>query len=314
MGWDALFNFWVSRGFALVTPNLRGSTGFGKAYEMGDNVRKRLDVVMDLIEINRWVREQPWADGKRIALGGQGYGAYLTFLALEQQPGKWRTGFGLNGIVNLQTWLLMMAEPMQSLMRSEFGPVEDDISFYFGLSPINNSKRLIMPLFVFQGKNNQRIPRSESDQLVAALRKNGSTVEYMVAPDEGDSIIHHHNRGALASRLTRFLEQYLLLPGPPEGCKVLIDLDAPEPQEQLPAAPTAGNKAASAPAKAKDATKKEPAPGPVKTKDATKKEPAPGPVKAKDATKKEPAPGPAKAKQPKNMEPDESWGVPKVSE
>ena len=100
----------------------------------------------------------------------------------------------------------------------EFGDLKKDAAFLREISPITVVKQIVAPLFIYQGQNDPRVPRSEQDQLVTALRARGISVEYMVAPDEGHSLSQRPNKLAFMSRSLRFVEQHLGLPGLPPGC------------------------------------------------------------------------------------------------
>jgi len=216
--WSPQVSFWISRGFVVVEPNVRGSTGFGKAYERADNGRKRMDAVKDLGAVNAWVRQQPWADPERLVVFGGSYGGYMTYMALGHQPTLWRAGIGLVGVVNLVSFLRSTTGAIRMAFVEEFGKLPEDAAFLEEVSPLTAVKQVRAPVFVYQGENDPRVPRSEQDQLVRALRRAKVPVEYMVAADEGHSADQRHNKLELFSRSLRFLEQHLGLPGLPEGC------------------------------------------------------------------------------------------------
>jgi dipeptidyl aminopeptidase/acylaminoacyl peptidase len=222
IGWSPMVSFWVSRGFAVVEPNVRGSTGFGKAYEKADNGRKRLNALKDLAAVNEWTRRQDWADPQRMVVFGASYGGYMTYMALGHQPERWQAGLGAVGVVNLETFLRTTTGAIQLVFRDEFGELPRDAEFLRSVSPIAVVDRIRAPLFVYQGAKDPRVPRSEQDQLVTALRRRKVPVEYMVAPDEGHSLSQRHNRREYISRTQRFLEVHLDLPGPPPACKAAM--------------------------------------------------------------------------------------------
>jgi dipeptidyl aminopeptidase/acylaminoacyl peptidase len=240
VGWDPLLALWIAHGFAVVEPNVRGSTGFGKSYERADNGRKRMDAVKDLEHVNRWIREQPWADTERLVVGGGSYGGYMTYMALGHQPDLWHAGVGLVGVVNLVTFLKTTTGAIRLVFRDEFGELPQDREFLLRVSPLTAVREMADPLFVYQGANDPRVPRSEQDQLVRALRKQDIPVEYMVAADEGHSLSQRHNKLQFAGRSVRFLEQHLGLPGIPEACEALA-LDKLQGEEAGEAGP--GNQA-----------------------------------------------------------------------
>jgi dipeptidyl aminopeptidase/acylaminoacyl peptidase len=220
--WNPMVGFWISLGFAVVEPNVRGSTGFGKAYEMADNGGKRMDAVKDLAELNRWIRQQRWADPDRIVVYGGSYGGYMTYMALGHQPDLWRAGVGLVGVVNLASLIRTTSGTLRQMAQGEFGSLKKDRELLRQLSPISVIDKIEDPVFVYQGANDPRVPRSEQDQLVNTLRKRGVAVEYMLVGDEGHSMSHRPTKLQFAGRSVRFLEQHLELPGPSDECKSTI--------------------------------------------------------------------------------------------
>jgi dipeptidyl aminopeptidase/acylaminoacyl peptidase len=269
--WNPLVGFWVSRGFAVVEPNVRGSVGFGKAYEQADNGRKRMDAVNDLGVVNRWIREQRWADPEKLVVAGASYGGYMTYMALGHQPDQWHAGIGMMGVVNLLTLLTNTSGMLKEVLRGEFGQLPAERQFLASISPIAVVRRMRAPVFVYQGANDPRVPRSEQDQLIHALRRQGVPVEYMVASDEGHSLSHRHNKLQLMGRSTRFLEQHLGLPGVPEDCRTA----KAKPGEQPPATqPPPAQPAPAKPAPAKPAPAR---PAPARPAPAQPAPPAPAP-------------------------------------
>ncbi len=222
IGWSPMVSFWISRGFAVLEPNVRGSTGFGKSYEQADNGDLRMNAVKDLESVNEWIRKQPWADVDRIAIFGGSYGGYMTYMAVGHQPSLWRAGIGLVGVVNLVTFLKHTTGAIRLILRDEFGQLPEDKAFLKNISPISVVAKIKAPLFVYQGEHDPRVPRSEQDQLVHSLRLRNIPVEYMVATHEGHSLAQKRTIMQFIGRSMRFLEQYLDLPGLPEDCKALV--------------------------------------------------------------------------------------------
>jgi len=248
--WNPFVSFWISRGFAVVEPNVRGSTGFGKQYEKADNGRKRMDALKDLAAVNKWIHEQPWADTERLVVFGGSYGGYMTFMALGHQPESWNAGIGAVGIVNMLTFLKNTSGRLRELAQKEFGDLKKDKKFLKKISPLAVVKKIKAPLFIYQGLNDPRVPRSEQDQLVRSLRKQGVRVEYMIAEDEGHSIAQRHNKLEFVSRSIRFLEENLDLPGPSEACKTAPKA-APKATPKKPAVKKASPKKNKKPKKTK---------------------------------------------------------------
>jgi dipeptidyl aminopeptidase/acylaminoacyl peptidase len=207
--WNPAVRFFTSLGYAFVEPNVRGSSGFGRAYEMADNGPKRLDAFRDVETAARWVAAQPWADKDRLVVFGGSYGGYTTLIALTRQAEIWRAGVDLYGISNLRTFLASTSGVIRDVFRLEFGELPQDGAFLDSISPLLDAERIVDPLFVYAGANDPRVPRSESDQIVAALRKKGVPVEYMVKDNEGHSLLRRENRIEFYARVARFLEAHL---------------------------------------------------------------------------------------------------------
>ncbi len=207
--WSPTVRFFTSLGWAVVEPNVRGSGGFGRAFEMADNGGQRPDALRDVETTARWAGAQPWADPERMVVWGGSYGGYTVLLALERWPGIWRAGVDLLGIANLATFLRSTNGVIREIYKVEFGELGKDDAFLKTISPIEQVDRIVDPLFVYAGANDPRVPRTESDQIVAALRARGVPVEYMVADNEGHSLARRENTVALLSRSARFLETQL---------------------------------------------------------------------------------------------------------
>ncbi|HEY8092110.1 MAG TPA: prolyl oligopeptidase family serine peptidase [Polyangiaceae bacterium] len=208
IGWNAFARFYTALGYAVVEPNIRGSTGFGRAYEMADDREKRGDAIRDLATVNAWVKAQPWTDASRVIALGASYGGYLTLMALARQPSLWRAGVDLVGVADLETLLRSTDQGIRAALVDEFGDVDKDAALLREWSPLRDQDQITAPLFVYAGQNDPRVPRAQSDQIVAALRRRGVPVEYMVAADEGHSLDRRDNRIELMTRVARFLEDH----------------------------------------------------------------------------------------------------------
>jgi dipeptidyl aminopeptidase/acylaminoacyl peptidase len=205
IGWDPYVRFLLALGYVVLDPNVRGSTGFGRAYEMADNREKRADWLKDLGTVNRWARAQPWCDPARVAVWGGSYGGYTTLMALTRQPEAWRVGVDLYGPADLRQFLLNSGESLRGAWNGEFGDVEAEAALIEEFSPMRDVDKIIAPLFVYAGQNDPRVPRRESDTIVRALRERNIPVEYMVAADEGHTVDRRENKIELLTRVARFL-------------------------------------------------------------------------------------------------------------
>jgi dipeptidyl aminopeptidase/acylaminoacyl peptidase len=207
--WSALSRFYLAQGYAWVEPNVRGSSGFGRAYAAADDGPKRLDAFKDIETSGTWAAAQPWADKDRVVIFGGSYGGYTVLIGLTRQPTLWRAGVDLFGVVNMKTFMATTSGVIRKLFLVEFGDPDKDAAFLDSISPLHDVNKIARPLFVYAGANDPRVPRAEDDQIVIALRTRGIPVEYMVKDDEGHSLVHRANIIEFLARSARFLEHQL---------------------------------------------------------------------------------------------------------
>jgi dipeptidyl aminopeptidase/acylaminoacyl peptidase len=205
--WSIAARFFTALGWAVVEPNVRGSGGFGRAFEAADNGPRRLDAFKDVETTSRWAASQSWADATRMVVYGGSYGGYTVLMALERWPEIWRAGVDLVGVANLTTFLKSTSGIIREIFKVEFGDLEKDAAFLKTISPIEEMDKIVAPLFVYAGANDPRVPRTESDQVVRALRARKIPVEYMVADNEGHSMDRRENAIEFFSRVGEFLEK-----------------------------------------------------------------------------------------------------------
>lgn len=207
--WNAGTAFFLSLGYAVVEPNVRGSSGFGRAFEAADNGPGRLDAFKDIETSARWVAAQPWADPARLVVYGGSYGGYTTLIALSRWPDIWRAGVNLFGVVDLKSFMKTTSGLIHQIFLLEFGDPQEDAAFLASISPITDVDKIVDPTFVYAGANDPRVPRTESDLIVKALRGRKISTEYMVADNEGHSLARRENQLAFFARCARFLETHL---------------------------------------------------------------------------------------------------------
>jgi dipeptidyl aminopeptidase/acylaminoacyl peptidase len=206
--WSATIAFFLSQGYAWVEPNVRGSSGFGRAFEKADNGRERLEAFKDIEATGRWVASQPWADPDRVIVQGGSYGGYTVLVGLTRMPQLWRAGISLYPTANLMTFMATTNGFLREISLVEFGDPDKDAAFLTSISPLEEVDKIVDPLFVYAGANDPRTPRSESDQIVRALRQRKVPVEYMVAENEGHSLARKENLIEFLARVARFLEKH----------------------------------------------------------------------------------------------------------
>jgi dipeptidyl aminopeptidase/acylaminoacyl peptidase len=207
-GFDPWLQYVVNElGFTVVAPNLRGSSGYGKAYLALDNGMQRDDVVKDLGAIIVWVSSQSTFDRKRVAVAGGSYGGFLALAALANYGDRLIGGVDLAGIADFVSFLTNTAPYRQSLRRAEYGDERDpEMRAYLRrISPLTNADRISKPLLVVHGKNDPRVPLSEAEQIVARLRSRGGDVWYLQAKDEGHGFRKKQNRDAYYRTFAQFI-------------------------------------------------------------------------------------------------------------
>ncbi len=198
--------YFLHRGYAVFAPNVRGSTGYGKAYTHLDDVRLRMDSVEDLVFAARWLRER---GHQKIAVMGGSYGGFMVLAALTEYPDLWSAGVDIVGIANLVTFLENTGSYRRALREPEYGSLEKDRNFLASISPIHKAGNIKAPLMVIHGKNDPRVPVGEAEQIVEKVRSNGGAVEYLLYEDEGHGLAKLKNRLDAYPKIAGFLDQHL---------------------------------------------------------------------------------------------------------
>jgi dipeptidyl aminopeptidase/acylaminoacyl peptidase len=198
-------------GVAMIFPNVRGSSGFGKTFLQLDNGFKREDSVKDIGALIDWIATQPDLDKDRIMITGGSYGGYMTLAVATNYNDKIRASLDVVGISNFNTFLKNTEAYRRDLRRVEYGDERDPkmSEFLEKISPLTNAHKITKPLFVVQGKNDPRVPYTEAEQLVKALKDRGATVEYKLFDDEGHGISKLKNRLELYPLVADFLDKHL---------------------------------------------------------------------------------------------------------
>jgi dipeptidyl aminopeptidase/acylaminoacyl peptidase len=203
--WSPQIAFFSAMGFAVVEPNIRGSTGFGVAYQRADDKEKRGDALKDIEAVNTWIRAQPWADPEKIVIGGVSYGGYMTLLALARQPKLWAAGINASGMSDLRTMMRLEDQVVRMYDETEFGILGEEDELLWEWSPLKYVDAIESPLFVYQGVRDPVSPQNEADQIVRAVRARGIDNEYMLLADEGHGVVRRDNIISYYARAYRFL-------------------------------------------------------------------------------------------------------------
>jgi dipeptidyl aminopeptidase/acylaminoacyl peptidase len=174
-------------GATVIFPNVRGSDGYGKRYLNLDNGAKREDSVKDIGALLDWIATQPGLDSKRVAVYGQSYGGYMALASMTHYSDRLVGGINRYGISDFVTFLNNTEAYRRDNRRAEYGDERDPAmrSAFERINPLANVKKITKPMLVMQGANDPRVPKSESDQVVAKLRENGVETWYVVFADEG---------------------------------------------------------------------------------------------------------------------------------
>ncbi|MCK5734528.1 MAG: S9 family peptidase, partial [Candidatus Latescibacteria bacterium] len=199
-------------GIAVLAPNVRGSSGYGKRCLKLDNGILRENSVKDIGKLLDWIESRPELDASRIAVKGGSYGGYMALASMTHYDDRLRCGVSNVGISNFVTFLENTQDYRRDLRRAEYGDERDpDMrAFLMRISPTTNAHKITLPLFVAQGLNDPRVPAGESEQMVSAIRENGGEVWYLLAKDEGHGFRKKRNRDYYTNAVVLFLEKYLL--------------------------------------------------------------------------------------------------------
>jgi dipeptidyl aminopeptidase/acylaminoacyl peptidase len=204
-----LTQYLVSKGYAVAAPNVRGSTGYGKRYEHLDDVEKRLDSVEDLRALHGWLAARPNIDGSRAVVYGRSYGGYMVLAALAFQPEIWAAGIEAVGISSLVTFLENTSPYRRAAREREYGSLERDREFLERASPMTHIDRISAPLFIQHGRNDPRVPVTESEHIAGVLRSKGLECELLIFDDEGHTVEKLPNRIETFERAVAFLDRVL---------------------------------------------------------------------------------------------------------
>lgn len=199
-------------GCAMLLPNVRGSSGYGKSFLLLDNGFKRENSYKDISSLLDWIKTQPQLDAGRIMIFGGSYGGFMTLAVASNYADRIRCAIDIVGISNLATFLKNTESYRRDLRRVEYGDERDAkmAEFMERIAPVKNARKITEPLFVVQGANDPRVPKSEAEQIVATLKKQKTPVWYMLAKDEGHGFAKKKNADFLFYAEVQFIRDFLL--------------------------------------------------------------------------------------------------------
>lgn len=212
LGWNGRLNYLLQeRGIALLEPNVRGSSGYGKTFLDLDNGRLREDSVRDMGSALDWIATQPGLDAKRVVVMGGSYGGYMALAASVRLADRIAGAVSVVGISNFVSFLENTESYRRDLRRAEYGDERDPAmrEFLQAISPLNLADRITKPLLVVQGKNDPRVPWTESEQIVRSLQRRGTPVWYLLADNEGHGFARRENADFYFATVVSFLQQTL---------------------------------------------------------------------------------------------------------
>ena len=210
---NSTYQMWLEKlGVAVVLPNVRGSNGYGKSYLALDNGVRREDSVRDIGALLDWIAEQPELDASRVAVYGGSYGGYMVLASAVHYSERLRAAVDVVGISNFVTFLENTQDYRRDLRRAEYGDERDaEMRAHLEkISPLNNVSDIGIPLLIVQGQNDPRVPVTESQQMVRALRRQGQPVWYMNALNEGHGYKRKENRDVYQQATVLFLQKHLV--------------------------------------------------------------------------------------------------------
>jgi dipeptidyl aminopeptidase/acylaminoacyl peptidase len=199
-------------GVAIIFPNVRGSTGYGKSFLASDNGFKREDTYKDIGALLDWIKTRPDLDASRIMVTGGSYGGHMTFAIATLYSDRIRASLPVVGISNLVSFLERTEAYRRDLRRVEYGDERDPKmrEFMLRTAPLNNAKNITRPIFVVAGGNDPRVPVNEAEQMVKTVKQNGTPVWYLMAKDEGHGFAKKKNQDFQFYATVMFMRDNLL--------------------------------------------------------------------------------------------------------
>lgn len=205
----SLFQALLAQGIAVLAPNVRGSSGFGKRFVNLDNGALRFDGIRDITACVSYVVDAGIADPKRIGILGGSYGGYMVMAGMTEYPDLFAAGANLYGVVNFETFFAQTEPWMAAISKVKYGDPETEVDLLRRLSPIHKIDRVVAPILVLHGANDTNVPVVEAEQVVENLARRGIPVEYILFPDEGHGFTKTANRIRSTVAITRWFTQHL---------------------------------------------------------------------------------------------------------
>jgi dipeptidyl aminopeptidase/acylaminoacyl peptidase len=199
----------LAQGFAVLMPNVRGSSGYGRAYTESDDVHQRLDSVTDLAHGRAWLATHPAIDAERIGIMGQSYGGFMVMSAITEHPELWRAAVNYYGIADFVTLLEGTGPWRRNHRAAEYGDPERDAELFARISPIHRVERIRAPVLIAHGSRDPRVPMGESEQFVTALQERQKKVSYETFDYAGHGFIRPDDRRRIYRAVAEFFDAHL---------------------------------------------------------------------------------------------------------
>jgi dipeptidyl aminopeptidase/acylaminoacyl peptidase len=211
-GYSSVIQYLVNHGYVVLGINNRGSSGYGRTFFAADDQKHGREPLWDCVDAKKYLASLPYVDSSRVGIIGGSYGGYMVLAALAYQPDVFDVGVDIFGVSN---WLRTLEsipawwEAQRKALYAEMGDPVAQKQMLHDISPVFHADKIKKPLIVLQGANDPRVLKAESDDIVAAVKKNGVPVEYIVFPDEGHGFTKKKNQIAGYSAVLKFLDTHL---------------------------------------------------------------------------------------------------------
>ena len=210
--WSRFNHYLVTQlGIAVIRPNIRGSTGYGRTFEELDETVKREDAIKDIGALLDWVETQPGLDSNRVAISGGSYGGFVSLASLVAYSDRLRGGISSVGISDFSTFMQNTEAYRVDNRRREYGDerVPEVAEFFERISPLRNAHKIDKPVLIIQGANDPRVPQQQAEDMITAIRANGVEVSYVLAMNEGHGFRKPENRRFASGAQIAFLKEIL---------------------------------------------------------------------------------------------------------
>ena len=200
--------YFLDRGYAVFEPNVRGSSGYGRAYTQLDDRDRRLDSVADIKAAVEWLHDRPAVDPDRVVAYGRSYGGFMVLAAITQYPDLWAGAVDFVGIADFETFLENTGAWRRGHREAEYGSL-DDPELLAEISPVHDIDQVACPLFVQHGANDPRVPVGEAEQIADRAREQGVPVETLIFEDEGHHTTDRSNLIEQFEQIAAFLGEHV---------------------------------------------------------------------------------------------------------